>query len=38
LIEIVATIAWPNESFFGFSFHRRLEARELAGLLTAGHA
>jgi hypothetical protein len=38
LVEIVATIAWRNESFFGLSFHRRLEARELAGLRATGHA
>lgn len=31
-LEIVATIAWRKRAYFGVAFHRRLEARELAGL------
>ena len=37
-VEIVATIAWLNDRFFGLAFHRRLDAYELGLLRKAGHA
>jgi hypothetical protein len=37
-IEVVATIAWLNEKFFGLAFHRRLGSHELGLLREAGHA
>jgi hypothetical protein len=37
-IEVVATIAWLNERFFGLAFHRRLGAHELGWLREAGRA
>jgi hypothetical protein len=33
--EVVATIAWQKDGFFGLSFHRTLEPRELATLRAA---
>ena len=37
-IEVVATIAWLNEKFFGLAFHRRLGAHELGWLQKTGRA
>lgn len=37
-VEIVATVAWSNESFFGLAFHRRLDAREMSWLKRTGRA
>ena len=37
-IEVVATIAWLNDKFFGLAFHRRLGARELGWLREVGRA
>jgi len=37
-IEVVATIAWLNEKFFGLAFHRRLGAHELGWLREVGRA
>ncbi len=37
-IEVVATIAWLNEKFFGLAFHRRLGPHELGWLREAGRA
>ncbi len=37
-IEVVATIAWLNEKFFGLAFHRQLHTRELGWLRDAGRA
>ncbi|WP_298689105.1 PilZ domain-containing protein [uncultured Sphingomonas sp.] len=37
-VEIVATIAWLNDRFFGLAFHRRLDAYELGLLRKSGHA
>ena len=36
--EFVATVAWSNESFFGLSFHRRLDDREMSWLKRVGRA
>jgi hypothetical protein len=36
--QIVATVAWSNESFFGLSFHRRLDDREMSWLKRVGRA
>jgi hypothetical protein len=36
--QIVATVAWSNESFFGLSFHRRLDTREMSWLKRVGRA
>jgi len=37
-VEVVATIAWLNEKFFGLAFHRRLGAQELVWLRRTGRA
>jgi hypothetical protein len=36
--EIVATVAWSNESFFGLAFHRRLDSHEMSWLKRVGRA
>ncbi|MBA2935676.1 PilZ domain-containing protein [Sphingomonas sp. CGMCC 1.13654] len=36
--QIVATVAWSNESFFGLAFHRRLDDREMSWLKRVGRA
>jgi hypothetical protein len=36
--QIVATVAWSNESFFGLAFHRRLDTREMSWLKRVGRA
>jgi len=36
--QIVATVAWSNESFFGLAFHRRLDRQEMSWLKRVGRA
>jgi hypothetical protein len=36
--QIVATVAWSNESFFGLAFHKRLDDREMSWLKRVGRA
>lgn len=36
--QIVATVAWSNESFFGLAFHKRLDNREMSWLKRVGRA
>jgi hypothetical protein len=36
--QIVATVAWSNESFFGLAFHRRLDMQEMSWLKRVGRA